>query len=566
MNVMNSWLSRAPQANGHHGRFRQHNKIIRRRWMASPLFVVVVIAGLVVVGLVFRGWRRDFLPSPPPPPSPQTPPLSEALAQLFDRQSRTLAQATARYVLRNGRAPPRGYDRWFAHAQANGCLVDEYEQVWADFAPFWQVAERDGGFFGKMVGRGVELAKEEDLGMKTFTVKKGVASMTDDRRSNYDDGWMGMLNNISTSLGPSLSLSLDLLINHRDEPRVAFSARAPFAQDPATGVPLLNPNPLPPHDAISLHPSLALPDSPPLTIAQTLAESALTLRDATPFRNTPTPTSAWYTDAGHCLVPNAEMGFVGWANKDNSFLLYSASADFTTDLYPVLSQSKIEPCFGDVLFPSEYHYPRSYTAPKYAFPDNVPWAEKRGMLYWRGQSTGGWISGTNYHHFPRFKLIDIARSLKHHELFDVAISAFYEHFCQLEGCYAARIKEEYNITAYGTNAPREDVYRYKYVFDVDGNTFSGRFLGLLRSGSLVFKSTVFTEYFSAWLRPFEHYIPVLPDLSDLVERIEWARAHDAEARRIQQAGKEFAERVITDAQNDCYWYLVLLEWAAVQGG
>jgi hypothetical protein len=78
------------------------------------------------------------------------------------------------------------------------------------------------------------------------------------------------------------------------------------------------------------------------------------------------------------------------------------------------------------------------------------------------------------------------------------------------------------------------------------------------------QSTIFTEFFSQWVRPFEHYIPVRPDLSDLVERIEWAREHDAEAKKIQQAGKEFAERVMTDAQNDCYFGLLLLEWARLQ--
>ena len=63
-----------------------------------------------------------------------------------------------------------------------------------------------------------------------------------------------------------------------------------------------------------------------------------------------------------------------------------------------------------------------------------------------------------------------------------------------------------------------------------------------------------------------HYIPVLPDLSDLVDRIEWARAHDGEAQRIQRAGQEFVERVITDEQNDCYFFLLLLEWARLQSG
>ena len=77
-------------------------------------------------------------------------------------------------------------------------------------------------------------------------------------------------------------------------------------------------------------------------------------------------------------------------------------------------------------------------------------------------------------------------------------------------------------------------------------------------------STVFTEYFSDWLRPFVHYIPVLPDLSDLLDKIEWAKKNDAEARAIQQAGKAFAERVLTDAQFDCYFSLVLLEWGRLQ--
>ncbi|KAJ7666367.1 lipopolysaccharide-modifying protein, partial [Mycena rosella] len=102
---------------------------------------------------------------------------------------------------------------------------------------------------------------------------------------------------------------------------------------------------------------------------------------------------------------------------------------------------------------------------------------------------------------------------------------------------------------------------FKYAVDVDGNTFSGRFQGLLRSGSLVFKSMIFEEYFNDWIRPFEHYVPVKVDLSDLVEKIAWANAHPQEARLIQQRGMEIARRVLTDDQNDCYFSAALLEWA-----
>ena len=31
------------------------------------------------------------------------------------------------------------------------------------------------------------------------------------------------------------------------------------------------------------------------------------------------------------------------------------------------------------------------------------------------------------------------------------------------------------------------------------------------------------------LKPFEHYIPVKHDLSDLLDQIEWAKTHDEEA-------------------------------------
>ncbi|KAJ7759357.1 glycosyl transferase family 90-domain-containing protein [Mycena maculata] len=506
---MNGLISRARSpvytllASQPNGRYRDV-KFTRRRWiMAAGL-----VTALAVVAVVSH-WKSSLATLTPTH-------THNVVDELFARQSQTLEQAAARYILRNDRAPPRNYDKWFRFAKSRGCLIDEYDQIHRDFEPFYQLARDDPAFFGRMVDRGSQLAIAEDMGMKTFKVVNGEISMTDQRGSSYNDGWMAMLQNISALLP-----DMNIVVNHRDEPRVAFNPRDPHARS-----------------------------------------GALDASDAMPFRNAPHPTSKYYKDERHCIVPNEPKGFMTYANDANSFLLYSASADFATDLYPVLSQSKIYPCFSDILFPSEFHYTRSYWSPKYGFPDNVPWEEKKATLYWRGQSTGGWISGTNYHAFPRFKLLDIARG--HGDIMDVAISAFYEWFCQLDGCDAAAIKAEYNIT--GAAAPREEGYGYKYVFDVDGNSFSGRYLGLLKSGSLVFKSTLFTEYFDGWLQPFVHYIPVLPDLSDLVARIEWARAHDAEARAIQRAGREFVERVITDAQNDCYWAAVLIEWGRLQEG
>ncbi|KAJ7911727.1 hypothetical protein B0H13DRAFT_2480182 [Mycena leptocephala] len=101
--------------------------------------------------------------------------------------------------------------------------------------------------------------------------------------------------------------------------------------------------------------------------------------------------------------------------------------------------------------------------------------------------------------------------------------------------------------------PREKVYQFKYLLDVDGNTFLGRYLGLLRSGGLVFKSTAFAEFFTPWLVPFEYFVPVRPDLADLSAEIEWAQANDGEAR------------LVSFALNNCYWFPVLLGWGTLWG-
>ncbi|KAJ6485430.1 glycosyl transferase family 90-domain-containing protein [Mycena vitilis] len=298
--------------------------------------------------------------------------------------------------------------------------------------------------------------------------------------------------------------NMTFLMNGRDEPRIAFDYRAPGSWG-----------------------------------------RALVLNDSTPFMMEPHPTAEFFSHQSRCNVPLESKGFLSSANNDSGFLISSAKPGFTTDLYPILSMAKVSPCFSDILFPTEYYYDRSWWAPHFS--------------HWRGMSNGGMIIGDNYHHFARFKLIDIAR--KHRDLMDVAITTFAETLCS-EGCNRDAVITEYNIT--GNGQPREDVYGYKYAMDVDGTTFSGRFLGLLRSGSLVFKSTIFEEYFNDWVRPFEHFIPILPDLSDLLEKIEWANANPDEAHVIQQRGLEVARRVLTDDQNDCYFFHVLIEWAELQ--
>ncbi|KAJ7157283.1 glycosyl transferase family 90-domain-containing protein [Mycena filopes] len=472
----------------------------------------IVLAGILVFGLLALLVFRSS-PKPPVPPSDFWNVSNAYVDALYARQSSTLEQAIARYSLRNNRAPPPMYEQWYGFAREHSCLIDEYDQISRDFEPFYQLARDDPTHFKKMILKATHQVQEDGRGMKSGVFVDHKFSWTDDMGTLYTDEWPRTFGRFAEFM-PNMSV----LLNGRDEPRVVFNYRLP-----------------------------------------NMRPQALNVSDAEPFRHTPHPTASYFKDDMNCLVPNRPTGFTGLANDASAFMLYSSSTDFTTDFYPVMSMTKISPCFADILVPSEFYYTDSGWAPKYGYPNNIAWEDKMDKLYWRGMTSGGHVFGQNYHAFPRFRLIDIGR--KHENLMNVLLSGFHDGLCG-ENCDADAIKKEYKIAH--SSSPREEVYKYKYLFDVDGNSFSGRYLGLLRSGSLVFKSTVFAEYFNDWLRPFEHYIPILPDLSDLVEKLEWAVAHDAEAHAIQQAGQAFTERVLTDGQNDCYFSAVLLEWARLQ--
>ncbi|KAJ6579157.1 glycosyl transferase family 90-domain-containing protein [Mycena vulgaris] len=462
--------------------------------------------------------KWDILDASPDDPGPDDPDDPAELAQFsvdafLARQSKTLEQAIARYTLKTRRAPPPNYDQWFQFAQERSCLIDEYDQIHRDFEPFYQMAREDAGHFREMVDRGEAVITENAVEIAVVEIKDGEVSIDAGPEVAYSGNW-------AITLGRSSSYLPDMtfLLNSRDEPRVVFNVQADQALEQA------------------FHPE-----------------------DPTPFEIAPHSTAEFFKHHSGCVIPEKVAGFAPSVNNDTAFLISSAKSGFTTDLYPLLSMAKISPCFSDILFPTEYYYDQSWWSGNFEYPDNIPWEDKLPQIYWRGMSNGGQIVGGNFHAFPRFKLIDLGRA--HPDIMDVAITRFAETLC-LEGCDRAAVVTEYNIT--GEAEAREDMYQFKYALDVDGTTFSGRYLGLLRSGSLVFKATVFEEYFNDWLRPYEHYVPVLPDLSDLVEKIEWANAHPEEARLIQQRGMQVAMRVVTDDQNDCYFFAVLLEWARLQ--
>jgi hypothetical protein len=45
-------------------------------------------------------------------------------------------------------------------------------------------------------------------------------------------------------------------------------------------------------------------------------------------------------------------------------------------------------------------------------------------------------------------------------------------------------------------------WAYKYLIDLDGMSYSGRFMSFLASDSVPIKSTVYDEFFTDWIQPW----------------------------------------------------------------
>jgi len=113
----------------------------------------------------------------------------------------------------------------------------------------------------------------------------------------------------------------------------------------------------------------------------------------------------------------------------------------------------------------------------------------------------------------------------------------------------------------------EEQNQYRYLMDVDGNGWSGRFHRLLSTNAVVLKSTVFPEWYQDRIVPWVHYVPIKIDYSDLhdvmaffVGTPDGRGAHDDMAKRIGEQGKEFAKQHWRRMDMAAYMFRLVLEY------
>jgi Glycosyl transferase family 90 len=172
-------------------------------------------------------------------------------------------------------------------------------------------------------------------------------------------------------------------------------------------------------------------------------------------------------------------------------------------------------------------------------------ADRVPRVFWRGSSTGAdIITLDSLPNLPRFRLCAAgAGSKRLANVFDAKLT----NIVQASDAEEARKIREY-VDSRGllsTHVPQIDFVKYRFQIDIDGNSNSWSFLPKLMMGACLLKVVSrWRQWYYDGLHPWEHYVPVKNDLSDLEEQVAWCLENGEQARQIATNGMKFAHGIV----------------------
>ncbi|OXV06977.1 hypothetical protein Egran_05256 [Elaphomyces granulatus] len=510
---------------------------------------------------------------------------NENFDQLCARQSTSLADAVREYRRRYGIPPPPNFDKWYEFARAKGVqLIDEYDNIYHSLLPFWALspkvirerARESLGFDNAMIGlliRDGKISRVEGGGDAYKWQREATASMIKSFVQYLPD--------------------MDLAFNTHDEPRVIvpnddLRRLVAFAKDQA--IPAASQN-TSPQNAWSQRPSdlnkgdridevrttrfNRFAHQPTWTNSRNscpVDSPARSLEEKAPDNTTAFAHGKLgfvYNDTAFsdiCLSPSLQTTY-GFFDRPNAF-------DIVHDLFPVFSQSKIS-SFQDILYPSPWYWVGKVP---YEPRKDYTWEAKKDKMYWRGSTTGGFsrAGGWRRQHrqifVKKINALDSAQILVKNEegkwttskvarkdysnIFDVKFTFIGQ--CDPEDCEAQR-----GFFKVVRQAGQQDAWQYKYLADIDGNAFSGRYYAFLLSSSLIYKLSIFREWHADWLKPWVHYVPLSFKGDEYVESVRYFNSEDdgkIHAPRLAKQGKEWAQKVLRNEDLETWFFRLLLEY------
>lgn len=106
--------------------------------------------------------------------------------------------------------------------------------------------------------------------------------------------------------------------------------------------------------------------------------------------------------------------------------------------------------------------------------------------------------------------------------------------------------------------PFEEMVKYQYNISIDGCVSAwARTPWILFTKSVLLYHSLFETFYTPFLKPYVHYVPIKSDMSDLKEKIDELRANPELYKKIVENGAQFAEEILSPQTIKDYWLKVL---------
>lgn len=525
---------------------------------------------------------------------------------LLAKESKDMHAAAQAYQDRRGRRPPPGFDVWFQFAQEHDALVVEefFDRIYDDLNPFWAIPAR-------------EIRQQANDFLHRISVRDGNATQRTDLEGERP--WMNLWGDLVGSIAQYLP-DLDMAINIMDESRLIVpwetidgymavekaSRKITPASDTITSftnttvsdtevVPAFDPE-FHNGNYWDLAVIGCAPNSPARMsyIAEYDYTQKPPLHPQYPPHSYQGYVSNWTLTKSPCDNPELQQlhgTFVEPISQSNS-----------RKLFPMFGGSKL-PMNNEILLPPAMYWTLDPFYSGGAFHGDA-WEKKQDRMIWRGAASGGRNREENWTRFQRHRFVAMmnATSVSLAESETDSSSAPPNFVVPKAGLYNLTAQEtglsewigdvadasfvhllcfpdpnppfcDYTDPWYSvaTAMPMKEQYSHKYLPDIDGNSFSGRYRGFMGSTSLPIKATIYDEWHDSRLVPWIHFVPMDNTFIDIYGIMEYfvgnkrvgKQGHDHVAREIALGGKAWAEKVLRREDMQIYVFRLLLEYARI---
>lgn len=525
--------------------------------------------------------------------------------------SKTLQEAAAIYRRRYQRHPPPGFDAWYAFAiEKSSVIIDDFDSIMEDLQPFWA---REPSDIRHLTGL---ILADEWNDIAEINIRSGKAEIGPRVVPTHRwmlDGVLVMLEEFVHRLP-----DMDLAFNINDEPRVAVPWKA-LQGLRQTGTPTGSlkqgisngwsfdrektwqnsddfkdsKRPFKERSLLSsfaAYGSVACPPSSPAQTSRLWDPRNLCIACSAPH-SLGVFLQNWTLSASPCHQPDlAHL---------HGFYLSPAAYKPSHQLLPVFSQSKSHG-YADILYPSAWNYmDKVKYEPSETYPD-APFESKRNALFWRGATSEGLSKDATWKGMTRQRLVHLVNNATE------GVPILAPHSTQ-PGSFTYNLLPATSIPALGLDidvAIVDEIVRcwdadctdqeaefglvgksdfqahwgYRFLMDLDGAGFSGRFLPFLRSRSVVFKTAIFREWWDDRLTAWRHFVPVDVRFHGLLSTLVYfagtsgGQDHNGGGKfpivkpnieagaRIAEDSRLWADRVLRKEDMQVYMFRLLLEW------